>query len=303
RERDRLQDPRALAAGSGAALHRRGRPAAGVCAALGCAGRGSDVPPGRRGRGRAGPAGSRRRAACRCRAQPAARARRPLERGSAAPRPGHRSRMPILRDARAVPAQALGMSKAESTAFAAATLDPGRSVVVEACAGSGKTWLLGSRILRLLLAGVEPGEILAITFTRQAAQEMADRLQQWLRLLAIGSEESVRGFLQDRGLEGRALEAALAPARGLYERVLTAQPPLTIATFHSWFLQLLRSAPLEAAAVGNATLIERTSALLAEAWTLFAEDCRRDRESKAARGLDLLFERYGLYNTRILLQR
>ncbi|HEX5363952.1 MAG TPA: UvrD-helicase domain-containing protein, partial [Gallionella sp.] len=47
-------------------------------------------------------------------------------------------------------------------------LDPKRSVVVEACAGSGKTWLLVSRIVRLLLDGVPPGEILAITFTRRA---------------------------------------------------------------------------------------------------------------------------------------
>ena len=47
-------------------------------------------------------------------------------------------------------------------------LDPSRSVVVEACAGSGKTWLLASRIVRLLLAGVSPGEILAITLTSYA---------------------------------------------------------------------------------------------------------------------------------------
>ena len=51
-------------------------------------------------------------------------------------------------------------------------LDPRRSVVVEACAGSGKTWLLASRIVRLLLAGVAPGAILAITFTRKAAREI-----------------------------------------------------------------------------------------------------------------------------------
>ena len=55
-------------------------------------------------------------------------------------------------------------------------LDPAHSVVVEACAGSGKTWLLASRIVRLLLAGVAPGEILAITFTRKAAREIEERV-------------------------------------------------------------------------------------------------------------------------------
>ena len=63
-------------------------------------------------------------------------------------------------------------------------LDPAHSVVVEACAGSGKTWLLASRIVRLLLAGVAPGEILAITFTRKAAREIEERVVDWLRLLA-----------------------------------------------------------------------------------------------------------------------
>ena len=57
----------------------------------------------------------------------------------------------------------------------ARALDPGHSVVIEACAGSGKTWLLVSRIVRLLLADVRPSEILAITFTRKAAQEMQAR--------------------------------------------------------------------------------------------------------------------------------
>ncbi|MDP3215869.1 MAG: UvrD-helicase domain-containing protein, partial [Deltaproteobacteria bacterium] len=35
----------------------------------------------------------------------------------------------------------------------AEALSPAHSAVVEACAGSGKTWLLVSRMIRLLLAG------------------------------------------------------------------------------------------------------------------------------------------------------
>ena len=66
-------------------------------------------------------------------------------------------------------------------AFYALACDPQRSVVVEACAGAGKTWMLVSRILRALLAGAEPHEILAITFTRKAAGEMRQRLDDWLR--------------------------------------------------------------------------------------------------------------------------
>ena len=60
--------------------------------------------------------------------------------------------------------------------FYAAACDPRRSVAVEACAGAGKTWMLVSRIVRALLDGVEPHEILAITFTKRAAAEMRERL-------------------------------------------------------------------------------------------------------------------------------
>ena len=64
--------------------------------------------------------------------------------------------------------------------FYAIACDPRRSVAVEACAGAGKTWMLVSRMVRALLDGCAPQDILAITFTKKAAGEMRQRLQQWL---------------------------------------------------------------------------------------------------------------------------
>ncbi len=181
-------------------------------------------------------------------------------------------------------------------------LDPHHSVVVAACAGSGKTWLLVSRIVRLLLSGVPPGEILAITFTRHAAQEMAERLRDWLEMLAGADAKAVCNFLRERALsESDIDDAVLARARSLHEDVLRADPPLTISTFHSWYLQLLRSAPLSAAAIGNPTLTEQTSALVDEAWAMLAAECQREPHGTAARSLDALFRQYGLHSTRELL--
>ena len=90
----------------------------------------------------------------------------------------------------------------DSEAFYAAACNPQRSVVVEACAGAGKTWMLVSRILRALLAGSQPHEILAITFTKKAAGEMRQRLQQ-----------RQRGRAEQRGkpaVEGADLHRAAA---------------------------------------------------------------------------------------------
>jgi len=81
-------------------------------------------------------------------------------------------------------------------------LDPRNDVIVEACAGSGKTWLLTSRIIRALLSGAKPSEILAITFTRKAAREMKARLTDWLRTLALSDDKKIREFLLERGVSG-----------------------------------------------------------------------------------------------------
>ena len=129
-------------------------------------------------------------------------------------------------------------------AFYALACDPARSIAVEACAGAGKTWMLVSRILRALLDGCAPQDILAITFTKKAAGEMRKRLGEELRRWADLSDAELVQVLQQRGLSAADAGRRVPEARSLHARVTVLGRPVQVRTFHSWFAALLRGAPL-----------------------------------------------------------
>jgi ATP-dependent helicase/nuclease subunit A len=174
--------------------------------------------------------------------------------------------------------------------FYAIACDPRRSVVVEACAGAGKTWMLVSRMLRALLEGAQPHEILAITFTRKAAGEMRQRLHEWLQAFAVASPQELDKALLQRGLapEPRLREAL----QGLYARLLASGRPVQVRTFHSWFAALLRSAPLSVLESldlpANYDLLEDDKEAVALVWRRFyaavaaAPDARSDFEASVS---------------------
>ena len=103
-------------------------------------------------------------------------------------------------------------------------VDPRRNVVLEASAGTGKTSVLVTRYLNLLRAGIAPLNVLAITFTRQAAAEMRERIVEELKQDAARSRA---GEARWRELRDRLGE-------------------ITISTIDAFCLSLLREFPLEA---------------------------------------------------------
>ncbi len=128
--------------------------------------------------------------------------------------------------------------------FYARACDPQRSVAVEACAGAGKTWMLIARIVRALLEGCEPQDILAITFTKKAAADMRKRLGEALAEFENMDEVRALEALKARGVAEPQASAWVQPVRELAARILASGRPVQVRTFHSWFGALLRNAPV-----------------------------------------------------------
>lgn len=174
---------------------------------------------------------------------------------------------------------------------------PDINATVSASAGSGKTWLLVTRIIKLLLQNAEPGSILGLTFTRKAASEMQIRLHERLYELATIDEIKLIKLLEE--LDVTPDISTLQKAKKLYEELLHAAYPVRLKTFHSFCQDILSRFPLEADIPPGFELAEETSLLETQAWdSLFAE-ATNNPGSTLAQDLDcLMLASNGPPNTR-----
>lgn len=167
---------------------------------------------------------------------------------------------------------------------------------VQASAGSGKTYLLISRIVRLLLTGAEAGNILAITFTRKAANEMQTRLLERLYELATCNEASLKKVLSELQLEATA--EILSLSRSLYENILRSEAPVKTSTFHAFCQELLRRFPMEASISPGFDLLDKTALLYDEAWDALMAEANQTKDNPLATALHYLFKELGLFNSK-----
>jgi ATP-dependent helicase/nuclease subunit A len=142
------------------------------------------------------------------------------------------------------PAYELNGNSVLAEVFYAVACNPHQHVAIEACAGAGKTWMLVSRIIRALLEGAKPQEILAITFTKKAAGEMRERLLEWLQKFSTRSALELEPELISRGVPQDQVKHLAPKLAGLYADMLASGQPVQIRTFHSWFAALLKGCPV-----------------------------------------------------------
>ncbi len=167
-----------------------------------------------------------------------------------------------------------------------AAANPRDNVWLSASAGTGKTQVLSARVLRLLLTpGVDPSQILCLTFTKAGAAEMANRinsvLARWVRLepgkLARDLQNLGADFAPETQDRARSLFASVIDCPG---------GGLRIDTIHAFAQWLLANFPEEAQITPGARAMEdRERDLLARdvlAEMLGADKVGKDAEIAAA---------------------
>ncbi|WP_341821376.1 UvrD-helicase domain-containing protein [Wolbachia endosymbiont (group A) of Myopa testacea] len=138
-------------------------------------------------------------------------------------------------------------------------INPNFSVWVNASAGTGKTKILIDRVLRLLLENKR--NILCLTFTNAAANEMENRVHSILSKWAICSEsvliadlEQLDFFPMSSQCSTRENKDYLTRARRLFSELENLG--LTIQTIHAFCYKLISNFPIEAGIAPNCTLSE-----------------------------------------------
>ncbi|WP_353146296.1 UvrD-helicase domain-containing protein [Pollutimonas bauzanensis] len=145
----------------------------------------------------------------------------------------------------------MSIKSPSDSAVRAAAIDPSRSFIIQAPAGSGKTELLTDRILALLATVNRPEEIVAITFTRKAASEMHARV---LGKLAGGQGECPPEAYKKRSWE--LAQKAMQRNDELGWNLLQYPARLSIRTIDSFCTYLVRAMPWLSALGGLPAIAE-----------------------------------------------
>jgi ATP-dependent helicase/nuclease subunit A len=164
--------------------------------------------------------------------------------------------------------------------------DPSTSAWVSANAGTGKTYVLTTRVLRLLLAGTKPERILALTYTKAAAAEMSKRVFDRLGTWVTAAPDTLAKMLTE--VLGRPpAEIESVRARQLFASAIETPGGLKVQTIHGFCERLLKRFPLEAGIPPQFTILDEVTAnqLLREAIDQTLTAAVADRASALGRAL------------------
>jgi len=141
-----------------------------------------------------------------------------------------------------------------------------KNTLIKASAGTGKTFALATRMIRLMLLGTEPQHIVALTFSRAAAGEIFSRVAG--RLAAAAADAA--GAAEEAGHIFKGFDPARAAKlreaypqgfssdvfAGLLRKLITSQHISMIGTIDSFMTRMVQAFPLELGLQGGLAMMD-----------------------------------------------
>lgn len=139
--------------------------------------------------------------------------------------------------------------------------DISSSCFVFASAGSGKTKILVDRYIKSMFFGIDPKDILCITFTNAAVYEMETRISNILEKLYLNNDNFTEVYLNETLNIAHPAEDDIKKAEELFFKFQDSLSQLKILTIHSFCQSLLQQFPLESNISPNFRIMDESEAL------------------------------------------
>lgn len=119
-------------------------------------------------------------------------------------------------------------------------------IVLKASAGSGKTYALTQRFTQFVLSDSVPSNnlknILAITFTNNAAREMKVRILNWLKSLYFNDRDTIEEFSHILSIDR---DTMIEKAHNLIEKILDTYSDFQVKTIDSFMTTLFKASAID----------------------------------------------------------
>ncbi len=148
--------------------------------------------------------------------------------------------------------------------------------VLKASAGSGKTHNLTKRFVQFILSEKVPKNslrnILAVTFSNNAAKEMRERIIEWLKLLHFGNPEMTAQMLEAVSMDGERLAEQ---AGQMVDEILQDYADFDVRTIDSFMTSIFKSSAIDFGFNTEFDILMNKDALLKYSFDLFLRDVRK----------------------------